>query len=87
MALLRDDNGESTKSSGRVVGHVYATDANGAGDKVHTIDVPEAKNDPNTYWIAAVRGGNSAKARAFIEQVTGDGQKTLKRYGFGPPTR
>ena len=68
-------------------GLVYATDATGAGDKVHTIDVPEAKNDPNTYWIAAVRGGNSAKARAFIEQVTGDGQQTLSDYGFGPPTR
>lgn len=68
-------------------GLVYATDAAGAGDKVHSTDVPEAKNDPNTYWIAPVRGGDSAKARAFIEQVTGDGQKTLKRYGFGPPTR
>lgn len=66
-------------------GLVYATDATGAGDKVHTIDVPEAKNDPNTYWIAAVRGGDSAKAHAFIEHVTGDGQKTLSDYGFGPP--
>lgn len=66
-------------------GLVYATDATGAGDKVYTIEIPEAKNDPNTYWIAAVRGGDSVKARAFIEQVTGDGQKTLSDYGFGPP--
>lgn len=68
-------------------GLVYATDATGAGDKVHTIEIPEAKNDPNTYWIAAVRGGDSAKAHAFIERVTGDGQQALNRYGFGPPTR
>ena len=66
-------------------GLVYATDATGAGDKVHTIDIPEAKQDPNTYWIAAVRGGDRAKARAFIERVTGEGQQALKDYGFGPP--
>lgn len=66
-------------------GLVYMTDAKSAGDKVKAIDIPGAKEDPNTYWIATVKGGNANAARVFIGQVMGDGQKILENYGFGAP--
>ena len=68
-------------------GLVYHTDAVGAGDRVHTVGLPGAETDPNTYWIAAVERGDTASARAFIELVTGeDGQAILREDGFGAPS-
>ncbi|MFT3876949.1 MAG: molybdate ABC transporter substrate-binding protein [Propioniciclava sp.] len=67
-------------------GLVYATDAAGAGDKVKVLDVPGAKNDPNTYWIGVVKGApNKAGADAFVARILGEGQTTLATFGFGPP--
>ncbi len=67
-------------------GLVYATDATGAGDAVQVFDVPGAKEDPNTYWIAKVKDApNGAAADAVIAAITGaDGQAALAGYGFGP---
>lgn len=68
-------------------GLVYATDATGAGDKVHIFDVPGAADDPNTYWIGKVKGApNSEQGDAFIAAITGgEGQAKLKAFGFGAP--
>lgn len=63
-------------------GFVYRTDALGAGDAVAVIDLPGAAKDPNTYWIAAVKGGDLEGARKFIERVQGEGQEVLEAHGF-----
>ncbi|MDO5498088.1 MAG: molybdate ABC transporter substrate-binding protein [Propionibacteriaceae bacterium] len=70
-------------------GIVYATDATQAGDGVVQLDVPGAKEDPNTYWVAKVAGApNPAGADAFIDLITGEsGQQVLTEFGFGPPAR
>lgn len=69
-------------------GLVYATDAASAGDKVKVFDIPGAEDDPNTYWIASVKGAPHAEgATEFITLVTEpDGAATLAKYGFGPAT-
>jgi len=66
-------------------GLVYATDATGAGDAVAVFDVPGAKEDPNTYWIAAVKDApNPEAAAAFIDAITSEeGQSALAGFGFG----
>lgn len=68
-------------------GIVYATDATSAGDKVETIEIDGAKDDPNTYWIALVRNApDKAAGQAFIDAILGaDGQQKLSEYGFGAP--
>lgn len=67
-------------------GLVYATDAASAGDAVTILDVPGAKDDPNTYWIGVVKGApNKAGADAFVARILGEGQTTLATFGFGPP--
>lgn len=67
-------------------GLVYATDAASAGDKVKVFDVPGAKDDPNTYWIAKVQGAPDASgADQFIAAITSaTGTAKLAEYGFGP---
>ncbi|MDO5682046.1 MAG: molybdate ABC transporter substrate-binding protein [Propionibacteriaceae bacterium] len=67
-------------------GIVYATDASQAGDKVEVMDVPGAKDDPNTYWIAKVMDApNPAGADAFLALITGEqGRQALAEFGFGP---
>lgn len=68
-------------------GLVYLTDATGAGDQIHMITVPQAESDPNTYWIAAVEGGDAENAQAFIDVVMSEnGQAVLHDHGFGPPS-
>lgn len=64
-------------------GLVYLTDARGAGDAVRVIEVPGANDEPNTYWIAAVTGGDEQRARQFIQLVR-DAAPVLERHGFGP---
>lgn len=63
-------------------GLVYLTDAMAAGDAVEMIEVPEAAEHPNTYWIAEVAGGDVDEARALIELVMGS-QDVLADHGFG----
>lgn len=65
-------------------GLAYLTDATGAGDEVEIVDVPEAEGDPNTYWIAAVEGGDTEQAQAFIDLIM-NSQDVLASYGFGAP--
>ena len=73
--------GKITSGEGDV-GLVYLTDATGAGDAVEIIGIPEAEGDPNTYWIAAVEGGDTEQAQAFIDLIM-DSQDVLAGYGFG----
>lgn len=67
-------------------GLVYGSDAKSAGAQVHVIEIAEAAADPNTFWIAPVKGGDAAAAKRFIDLVMGDGQAVLAEHGFGPPT-
>ncbi|MEO6792926.1 MAG: molybdate ABC transporter substrate-binding protein [Mycobacterium sp.] len=68
-------------------GVVYRTDAINAGDKVVTIEFPEAAGAVNTYPIARLKGAPQAgSARAFVDLVTGAaGQQALHAAGFGKP--
>lgn len=68
-------------------GVVYRTDAQHAGDKVATVEFPEANDAVNTYPIALLRQAPSpGPARAFVDLVTGEaGQKVLHAAGFGKP--
>lgn len=68
-------------------GIVYATDAAQAGEKVKTLEIAGAKDDPNTYWIAKVtKAPNPAGADQFIDRVLSEsGQEALAKFGFGPP--
>lgn len=66
-------------------GIVYLSDAVSAGDEVRVIDIPEDVNVVAAYPIAAVEGGDTGLADAFIDYVLGpDGQATLIEYGFRP---
>lgn len=68
-------------------GVVYRTDAIHAGDKVATVEFPEAAGAINTYPVALLKDvAQAARARAFVELVTGAaGQKILHAAGFGEP--
>lgn len=68
-------------------GVVYRTDAIHAGDKVATVEFPEAAGAVNTYPIAVLSGAPQAgPARAFVDLVTGEaGQQVLHAAGFGKP--
>lgn len=67
-------------------GLVYVTDVQAAGTSVEGIEFPEAAEALTTYPVAAVAGGNSERARSFIELVTSQaGQQLLADAGFGPP--
>lgn len=66
-------------------GFVYATDAAGSG-KVDTIEVPGAKDDPNTYWVGVVKNAaNPEGAKKFVSNLAGPWQEKLQAAGFGPP--
>jgi molybdate transport system substrate-binding protein len=68
-------------------GLVYVTDAEGAGDKVASIDLPEARDVVNRYPIATVKDSEEQRlAQEFVDLVTGpDGRKVLADAGFGKP--
>lgn len=68
-------------------GLVYATDVQGAGDKVTGIAFPESGEAVNTYPIAVLAGSDEAElAQQFVDLVTGtDGQQILAAAGFGKP--
>jgi len=68
-------------------GIVYRTDAINAGDKVATVEFPEAESAVNTYPVAVLKdAAQPAPARAFVELVAGAaGQQILHAAGFGEP--
>ncbi|MFY0312598.1 molybdate ABC transporter substrate-binding protein [Leisingera sp. D0M16] len=66
------------------MGVVYATDA-GAGSNVSVIAVfPEGSHPPIVYPAAAVAGGNSEEAKAFLEYMRSpEAREIFLRHGFG----
>jgi molybdate transport system substrate-binding protein len=68
-------------------GLVYVTDAKNAGDKVTTVNFPEAAGAVNVYPIAVLKKSSlPALAQKFVTLVTSDsGQKILAQSGFAKP--
>jgi len=68
-------------------GVVYRTDAIHAGDKVATVEFPEALGAVNTYPIGVLKeSAHPGPAQQFVDLVTGEaGQKILHAAGFGRP--
>lgn len=68
-------------------GLVYVTDAHTAGDKVTTVNFPEAAGAVNVYPIAALKNApQPTLAQRFLAMVTaGTGQNVLAQYGFAKP--
>jgi molybdate transport system substrate-binding protein len=66
---------------------VYVTDAKGAGDKVTTVNFPEAAGAVNVYPIAVLKKAHlPTLAQKFADLVTSDpGQKILAQSGFAKP--
>jgi molybdate transport system substrate-binding protein len=66
---------------------VYVTDARSAGDKVATVDFPEAAGAVNVYPIAVLKkAGQPSLAQKFVVMVTTEaGQKILAQSGFAKP--
>jgi molybdate transport system substrate-binding protein len=68
---------------------VYSTDATPqVRDQLQIIQVPDPLQTLATYPIAVAKGSNSAGGEAFVSYVLGtNGQATLARWGFLPPTQ
>ena len=68
-------------------GLVYVTDSRSAGNKVTTINFPEAAGAVNVYPIAVLKKSPQlAMAQKFVAMVTGDpGQSILAQSGFAKP--
>jgi molybdate transport system substrate-binding protein len=68
-------------------GMVYVSDAQGAGDKVQTIDIPDDVNVVTPYFISAVKDSDNAElAQEWIDLVISQaGLGVLEDAGFGPP--
>jgi molybdate transport system substrate-binding protein len=66
---------------------VYITDARNAGDKVATVNFPEAAGAVNVYPIAVLKKApQPALAQKFVAMVTSEaGQKILAQSGFVKP--
>jgi molybdate transport system substrate-binding protein len=66
---------------------VYVTDARSAGDKVATINFPEAAGAANVYPIAVLKKApQPTLAQRFVAMVTAEtGQKILAQSGFARP--
>jgi molybdate transport system substrate-binding protein len=67
-------------------GFVYVTDAQAAGDKVKSIDLPADANATATYPIGILTDSkNQEAAQRWIDLVmSSDGQQVLRSFGFGP---
>jgi molybdate transport system substrate-binding protein len=67
---------------------VYATDAEAAGDKVATVDIPDEDNQIAVYPAAVLTDApNATAAKAFLAYLQTDpAQKVLAAHGFLPPT-
>ena len=68
-------------------GLVYVSDARSAGDKVTTVQFPEAASAVNVYPIAVLKGSaHPDLAPKFVDLVTGaEGQNILGQAGFAKP--
>jgi molybdate transport system substrate-binding protein len=68
-------------------GLVYITDAHSAGNKVATVNFPEAAGAVNVYPIAVLKKApQPTLAQRFVAIVTGDaGQNILAQSGFAKP--
>jgi molybdate transport system substrate-binding protein len=68
-------------------GLVYVTDAHSAGNKVTTVNFPEAAGAVNVYPIGVLKKAPKATlAQTFVALVTSDaGQKILAQSGFAKP--
>src|SRR5271166_3999865 len=68
-------------------GLVYVTDAHSAGNKVTTVNFPEAAGAVNVYPIAVLKkAAQPTLAQKFVAMVTGDtGQNILAQSGFAKP--
>lgn len=68
-------------------GLVYVTDAHGAGNKVTTVNFPEAANAVNVYPIGVLKKAPlAAQAQKFVDLVTSPaGQQILAQAGFAKP--
>jgi molybdate transport system substrate-binding protein len=68
-------------------GLVYVTDAHSAGDKVATVNFPEAAGAVNVYPIAVLKKApQPGLAQKFVAMVAGDtGRNVLAQAGFGKP--
>ena len=68
---------------------VYSTDATPqVRDQLQIIQVPDPLQTLATYPIAVARGNNPAGGEAFVAYVVGpQGQATLAKWGFLPPTQ
>ncbi len=66
---------------------VYVTDAQAAGAKVETVEIPTAQNVVARYPIAVIEGTtNDALAAAFMAYVLGpEAQAVLREAGFQAP--
>jgi molybdate transport system substrate-binding protein len=67
---------------------VYSTDATPqVREQLQILQVPDPLQTLATYPIAVAKGSNSAGGEAFVTYVLGtNGQATLARWGFLPPT-
>lgn len=65
-------------------GIAYSTDAQSAGDKLTTIEIPDAFNIIAAYPIAVLKiGSMPTAAQEFVDLVLSpDGQAVLAKYGF-----
>jgi molybdate transport system substrate-binding protein len=68
---------------------VYSTDATPqVRDQLQIIQVPDPLQTLATYAIAVAKGSNAAGGEAWVSYVLGtEGQATLARWGFLPPTQ
>jgi molybdate transport system substrate-binding protein len=66
---------------------VYVTDAKSAGNRVATVNFPEAARAVNVYPIAALKKAPMAgQAQKFVDLVTSPaGEQVLARAGFAKP--
>ncbi|OBH48146.1 molybdate ABC transporter substrate-binding protein [Mycobacterium mantenii] len=68
-------------------GLVYVTDAQSAGNKVTTVNFPEAAHAVNVYPIGVLKKAPlAAQAQKFVDLVTSPtGQRILAQAGFAKP--
>ncbi len=68
-------------------GIVYVTDVSSGGKSVQGVQIPDDQNVVARYPIALVKEApNGVAGQAFIDYaLSGAGEATLKRFGFGPP--
>ncbi|MFC4906442.1 molybdate ABC transporter substrate-binding protein [Actinomadura gamaensis] len=67
-------------------GVVYVTDLRSAGVAADSVAIPTALNVVASYPAAAVRGGHTEQAEAFVSWLTSPAARSLfGKYGFAAP--